>query len=178
MPADLWAANTGRRTAGDQWSVPGRGRAPGPRRVVAAQWSSARGRPATSSRPPTAGWHLDKANLPIFFEFFFSLALHYLCKWSTLAGWLQHMPALARPCPKTSNTHNFWTVSPKIMKFELTQSLFWDASSQKVSKNLKIVWDHTTQPKSGLVTPMCVAIIPCSALFFYPDTVFTKLSDL
>jgi hypothetical protein len=36
------------------------------------------------------------------------------------------------------------------MKFALTRSLFRDASSQKVSKNLKIVWDHTTQPKTGL----------------------------
>jgi hypothetical protein len=38
---------------------------------------------------------------------FFSPALHFLRKWSTLAGWLQHMPALARPCPKTLDTHNF-----------------------------------------------------------------------
>jgi hypothetical protein len=30
-----------------------------------------------------------------------------LWKWSTLAGWLQHMPALAKSWPKTSNTHNF-----------------------------------------------------------------------
>jgi hypothetical protein len=50
--------------------------------------------------------------------------------------WLQHMPALARPCPKTSNTHNFWSVGPKIMKFVLTRSLQRDAFSQKVSKKL------------------------------------------
>jgi hypothetical protein len=36
------------------------------------------------------------------------------------------------------------------MKFALMRSLFWDASSPKVSKSLKIVWDHTTQPKIGL----------------------------
>jgi hypothetical protein len=60
------------------------------------------------------------------------------------------MPALRIVHLKTSNTHNFWTVAPKIMKFALTQSLYWDASSEKVSKNLKIVWDHTTQPKIGL----------------------------
>jgi hypothetical protein len=36
------------------------------------------------------------------------------------------------------------------MKFALTRSLFRDASPQKVSKNLKIVRDHTTQPKTGL----------------------------
>jgi hypothetical protein len=30
-----------------------------------------------------------------------------LWKWSTLSGWLQHMHALARPYPKTSNTHDF-----------------------------------------------------------------------
>jgi hypothetical protein len=51
---------------------------------------------------------------------------------------------------KTWNSHNFWTVAPKIMKFVLTWGLFWDASSQKVSKNLKIVWDHTMQPIIGL----------------------------
>ena len=36
------------------------------------------------------------------------------------------------------------------MKFGLTQSLLWDASLQKVSKILKIMWDHTTQPRIGL----------------------------
>jgi hypothetical protein len=60
------------------------------------------------------------------------------------------MPALRRVHLKTSNTHNFWSVAPKIMKFALTRSLFQDASSKKVSKNLKIVWDHTIQPKIGL----------------------------
>jgi hypothetical protein len=62
------------------------------------------------------------------------------------------MPALAKPYPKTSNTHNFWTVAPKIMKFALIQSLFRDASSQKVSKFPKIVWGQATLTKTGLVT--------------------------
>jgi hypothetical protein len=89
----------------------------------------------------------------LFFLISFSLALRYLCKWSTLVSWLQHMPTMARPCPKTSNTHNFWTVAPKIMKFALTRSLRRDASSQKVSKNLKIAWGQATLTKTGLVTP-------------------------
>jgi hypothetical protein len=69
------------------------------------------GRPAGGGRPLVAGWPwVDTwtgADCPFFFEFFFSHALHFLHKWSTLAGWLQYMPALARPCPKTSNIHNF-----------------------------------------------------------------------
>jgi hypothetical protein len=36
------------------------------------------------------------------------------------------------------------------MKFVLTQSLFRDAFGKKVSKNLKIVRDHVTLPKTGL----------------------------
>jgi hypothetical protein len=39
------------------------------------------------------------------------------------------------------------------MKFVLSQSLLQDASSQNVSKNLKIKWDQATLPKTGLVTP-------------------------
>jgi hypothetical protein len=38
------------------------------------------------------------------------------------------------------------------MKFALTQSLFRDASLQKVSKNLKIVCGEATLTKTGLVT--------------------------
>jgi hypothetical protein len=86
-----------------------------------------------------------------FYEFFFPHALHILRMWSTLVGWLQHMPALTRPYPKTSNTHNFWSVGPKIMKFVLTRSL-WQDASQTISKNLKIVWDQVTLPKTRLVT--------------------------
>jgi hypothetical protein len=49
--------------------------------------------------------------------------------WSTLAGWLQHMPALSRLLLK---------LGPKIIKFVLLQSLFQGACSQRVSKNLNI----------------------------------------
>jgi hypothetical protein len=38
---------------------------------------------------------------------FFLPALYFLCKWSTLADWLQHMPVLPRLLLETSNTHNF-----------------------------------------------------------------------
>jgi hypothetical protein len=34
---------------------------------------------------PAAGWHMDRPSSPFFFEFFFSPAFHFLCKWSTLA---------------------------------------------------------------------------------------------
>jgi hypothetical protein len=77
--------------------------------------------------PRPAGDHWSQAGpsstpdqtLCPFFWIFFPPALQILRMWSTLAGWLQHMPALAKPCPKTSNTHNFWFVGPKIMKFVL-----------------------------------------------------------
>jgi hypothetical protein len=65
------------------------------------------GRPATSGRPPAAGRHLDRVGLPLFFEFFFCTVLHFWSKWSTLAGWFQHKPALPRVHLKTSNTQNF-----------------------------------------------------------------------
>ena len=39
------------------------------------------------------------------------------------------------------------------MKVVLTRSLFWDASPQKVSKNLKIVCGEVTLTKTDLVTP-------------------------
>jgi hypothetical protein len=71
--------------------------------------------------------------------------------WSTLADWLQHMPALPKLLLKTSNTHNFWFVAPKIMKFVFTQSLLRDAfGGGGKYKILKIVWDHATLPKTGL----------------------------
>jgi hypothetical protein len=63
------------------------------------------------------------------------------------------MPALPILLLKISNIHNFWSVGPKIMKFVLMQSLQRDASSQNVSKNLKILYDQVTLPKTGLVTP-------------------------
>jgi hypothetical protein len=62
------------------------------------------------------------------------------CK-STLAGWLQHMPALPKLLLKFSNIHNFWSIGPKIMKFVLPQSLFRGTCSQKVSKKPKIEGD-------------------------------------
>jgi hypothetical protein len=89
------------------------------------------GRLATSRRPPTVA---GCPKLTLSSKFFFILP----SLWSTLVGWLQHMPALPRLLLKTSNTHTFLSVGPKIMKFVLTQSLWQDASSQKVSKNLKI----------------------------------------
>jgi hypothetical protein len=53
---------------------------------------------------------------------------------------------------KFSNIHNYWSVGPRVMKFVLLQSLFRDAGTQKVSKNLKIEWDQVTCPKTGLST--------------------------
>ena len=54
----------------------------------------------------------------------------FLHMWSTLVGWLQHMPALPRLLLKFSNTHNFWSIGPKIMKFVLPQSLLQGTCSQ------------------------------------------------
>jgi hypothetical protein len=106
-------------------------------------------RPLVRGRGPTAigcpnTTICKKENLP--------LAFFFLHMWSTLPHWLQHMPALPRLLLKTSNTHNFWSVVPKIMKFVLTWSLLWDACSQKVSENLKIKWDQVTMPNTGLST--------------------------
>jgi hypothetical protein len=83
----------------------------------------------------------------------YSYYLPFLRMWLTLASWLEDMPIVPRLLLKTSNTHNFWSVGPKIMKFVLTQSLLQGACSQKVSENLKVIWDQVTLPKSGLVTP-------------------------
>jgi hypothetical protein len=63
---------------------------------------------ATAGRRSATGWSCPLSDLcPFFLNFFFSSALHFLRKWSTLVGWLQHMPALPRVHLKTSNTHNF-----------------------------------------------------------------------
>jgi hypothetical protein len=62
------------------------------------------------------------------------------------------MPALPNFSPKFSNTHNFWSVGPKIMKFVPSQSLFWGTYSQKVSKNLRIKGNQLALPKTGLST--------------------------
>jgi hypothetical protein len=85
----------------------------------------------------------------------------FLIPTAHLLGWCSQLllvgystcPAMPILLLKTSNIHNFWSVGPKIMKFVLTRCLWRDASSQKVSKNLKIVWDQVTLPKTGLVTP-------------------------
>jgi hypothetical protein len=103
----------------------------------------AKRRPAAGGRPQVASWPWVNA-WPIglcfpFYEFFFPPALHLLRMWSTLVDWLQHMPTLARPYPRTSKTHNFWSVAPRIMKFTLTQSLFQEAFGKKNSKILKSV---------------------------------------
>jgi hypothetical protein len=93
-----------------------------------------RGRPATSGCPPAAGRHLDRVGLPLFFWIFFLWFPPFFAQ-VVNSCWL--VLAHARPAqssPKTSNSHNFWTVAPEIMKFALTRSLFWDASSQKFQK--------------------------------------------
>jgi hypothetical protein len=92
----------------------------------------------TPGRSPTV---LGCPKLTLCNKFVFPPTLNFLHMWSTLVGWLQHMPALRKLLLKTSNTHNSWSVGPKNMKFVLMRSLLRDASSQKVSKNLKIKWD-------------------------------------
>jgi hypothetical protein len=94
---------------------------------------------------PTIAWWLRPGalNSPILAKVFFLLP----SLWSTLVGWLQHMPTPPKLLLKTSNTHNFWSVGSKIMKFVLIQSLWQDASSQKSfkkSKN-KMKW-HCPKP--------------------------------
>jgi hypothetical protein len=44
------------------------------------------------------------------------------------------MPTLPKLLLKTSDTHNFWPVAPKIMKFVLTQSLLWDAFEKEIQE--------------------------------------------
>ena len=51
--------------------------------------------------------------------------------WSTPPHWLQHMPALPRLLLKFSNMHNFWSVAPKITKFVVLRSSFWDTFGGK-----------------------------------------------
>jgi hypothetical protein len=85
------------------------------------------------------------------FSNFLNLTTHLFgLVWSTLVGWLHHMPALPKFLLKFSNIHYFGSVGPQIMKFILPQSLFQGACSQKVSKNLKIKWDQVMLPKTGL----------------------------
>jgi hypothetical protein len=93
--------------------------------------------PRAKAGPLAAGQHLPCQASFLFFWNFFPHALHFLRMWSTLASWLQHMPALPRLLLKTSNTHNFWFIAPKIMKFVLTRSLLSNACGSKFlnSKN-------------------------------------------
>jgi hypothetical protein len=111
-------------------------------------WPQAIGGAPRSRRAPAA-WAPSAVRLSLLF---FASLPHFFLMWSTPPHWLQHMPTLARPCQKTSNIHNFWSVGPNIMKFVLKRSLRQDASLQKVSKNLKIVWGQATLTKTGLVT--------------------------
>jgi hypothetical protein len=85
--------------------------------------------------------------------------------WWTLAGWLQHMPALPRLLLNFSNIHYFWSIGPKIMKYKLPRSLFQGICSQKVSKNLKIKLNQVTLPKSGLSTVRTFGPIGVNCLF-------------
>jgi hypothetical protein len=80
------------RPMGDRWS---------PADLGAMTWGR---RLAVAHRPRVDT--LIGTDCPFFLNFFF-LTLHFLRKWSTLVGWLQHMPALARPCPKTSTLITF-----------------------------------------------------------------------
>jgi hypothetical protein len=79
--------------------------------------------PVTSGHPPAAA---GCRNLRLCKFLFISPAVLFFRMRSSPPGWLQHIPALPRVHLKTSNTHNFWSVAPKIMKFVLTRSLFRD----------------------------------------------------
>jgi hypothetical protein len=70
---------------------------------------------------------------------FFPPTSIFFLMWST-PHWLKHMSALPKLLLKTSDTHNFWSVAPKIMKFVLTRSLLQDAFGKQILKILKIVW--------------------------------------
>jgi hypothetical protein len=107
-------------------------------------------------RPWLAGNRWSPAGcmqISLYLPFFFSFFPNFWALWSTPPHWLQHMSALPRLLLKTLNTHNFWSIGPKIMKFVLTWSLLRDICSQKLSKNLKINWVQVTLPKTGLVIP-------------------------
>jgi hypothetical protein len=101
----------GRRAIAGRWPALGR-------RPIGNQRSLFTGRrPRADRRPMVARWLRVDAwtcgTVPIFLEFFFLPTLHFLCKWSTLASWLQHMPTLPKLLLETSNTYNFWSVDPK-----------------------------------------------------------------
>jgi hypothetical protein len=113
---DHRAATSGRRDPTTSGRRPGRCRATRPptagRRQSGDQRSPPDGRRPRAGRQPAVARRprVDTCAcgaVPIFLGIFFLPALHFLCKWSTLAGWLQHMPALPRLLLETSNTHDF-----------------------------------------------------------------------
>jgi hypothetical protein len=99
-----------RPTGGDQRAVTSMRRP-----LVAAR----AGAPTSGRRPPLRGCSIF-AWLPPPFSSFFS---HFWALWSMPSHWLQYMPSLPKLLLKTSNTHNFCSVGPKIMKFVLLRSL-------------------------------------------------------
>jgi hypothetical protein len=148
---------------GDCWSLPavGRGRRVAGRPLTVYQ-SPGLGRPGVDGHRPllhrSPFWYSLAA-------FFLPLASKNLHMWSTLPHWLQHMPALPRLLLETSNIHNLWSVGAKNAFCFFLQSLLWDACSQKVSKNLKVVCAQVTQTKTGLSTvrtfsPLGVNLVP------------------
>jgi hypothetical protein len=69
---------------------------------------------------------------------------------STLAGWLQHMPALPRFLLKLSDTHNFWFVIQIIWNLFSCQA-YCEAHVHKGFKIKKIkIWDQVTLLKTNL----------------------------
>jgi hypothetical protein len=107
------------------------------------RWATANCRPAPSQQP--------RQGRPTPFKLLFLVLPFIFCaSGQLLLVGFQHMPALPRVHLKTSNTHNFWTVASKIMKFVLMRSFIPRCIFTKSFKNLKIVWDHTTQPRIGL----------------------------
>jgi hypothetical protein len=84
-----------------------------------------------------------------FLNLFFFLSSTFCASGQLLLVGSNTCPALPRLFLETSNTHNVWSVGPKTTIF-FPQSLLGDASSQKVSKNLKTMWAQVTQTKIGL----------------------------
>jgi hypothetical protein len=54
--------------------------------------------------------------------------------YSTLAGWLQHMPALPILLLKTSNVHNFWSIGPKNTIFFSCEAYYKMHLHKKIQK--------------------------------------------
>jgi hypothetical protein len=80
------------QTAGrGQRATAGHRPARGPRLLVAGCRATSGRQPAVTRRPPTGALNYS---LPKFCSFF--LPTYFLHMWSTLVGWLEHMPALPR----------------------------------------------------------------------------------